>query len=113
MVTLRPRAVSNCPRLDAVSPLPSEEATPPVTNTCLVVRACKEAPRGVTNNPCALPLPLAPFVAGLPACRSTGFHANTASGARAQQTRRSAPLKVLKTPEPQPAGMPGAGPWAL
>src|SRR6266511_4399573 len=88
MVTLRPRAVSNCPRLDAVSPLPSEEATPPVTKTCLVVRACKEAPRGVTVNPCALPLLLAPFVAGLPACRSTGFHANTESGARAQQTRR-------------------------
>src|SRR6476620_1790916 len=36
MVTCRPRAVSNCPRLDAVSPLPSEETTPPVTKRCLV-----------------------------------------------------------------------------
>src|SRR4051794_14557434 len=39
IVTRRPRAVSSWPRLEAVSPLPSEEATPPVTNTCLVVRA--------------------------------------------------------------------------
>ncbi len=36
MVTRRPRAFNRLPRLDAVSPLPSEEATPPVTNTCLV-----------------------------------------------------------------------------
>src|SRR3569623_1744235 len=36
MVTRRPRDFSRLPRLDAVSPLPSEEATPPVTNTCMV-----------------------------------------------------------------------------
>src|SRR3954453_4122133 len=36
MVTRRPRDFSRLPRLEAVSPLPSEEATPPVTNTCLV-----------------------------------------------------------------------------
>src|SRR4051794_39083788 len=39
MTTRRPRAVSRLPRLEAVSPLPSEEATPPVTKMCLVVRA--------------------------------------------------------------------------
>ncbi len=36
MVTRRPRAFSSEPRLEAVSPLPSEEATPPVTKRCLV-----------------------------------------------------------------------------
>src|SRR3712207_4903309 len=34
--TLSPRATSRLPRLEAVRPLPSEEATPPVTNRCLV-----------------------------------------------------------------------------
>src|SRR3712207_420553 len=34
--TLRPRATSRLPRLEAVRPLPSEEATPPVTKRCLV-----------------------------------------------------------------------------
>src|SRR5215210_474091 len=36
METRNPRATSRLPRLDAVSPLPSEEATPPVTKRCLV-----------------------------------------------------------------------------
>src|SRR5918996_5390525 len=36
IVTRRPRERSRRPRLEAVRPLPSEEATPPVTNTCLV-----------------------------------------------------------------------------
>src|SRR5215813_9378266 len=36
MLTRRPRAFSKRPRLDAVSPLPRLEATPPVTKTCLV-----------------------------------------------------------------------------
>src|SRR4051794_16480615 len=36
IVTRRPRALRRLPRLDAVRPFPSEEATPPVTNTCLV-----------------------------------------------------------------------------
>ncbi len=36
MVTRRPRARSRCPRLEAVRPLPSEEATPPVTKMCFV-----------------------------------------------------------------------------
>src|SRR5690348_6167657 len=36
IVTCKPRAVSNWPRLDAVRPLPSEETTPPVTKRCLV-----------------------------------------------------------------------------
>src|SRR5918912_3494908 len=40
IVTRRPRELRRRPRLDAVSPLPSEEATPPVTNTCLVTGAC-------------------------------------------------------------------------
>src|SRR5664279_835202 len=38
MVTRRPREVSRRPRLEAVSPLPREEATPPVTKMCLVMR---------------------------------------------------------------------------
>lgn len=42
MITRRPRAVSSWPRLDAVSPLPKEEATPPVTKTCLVARVCTD-----------------------------------------------------------------------
>src|SRR6201747_117959 len=36
MVTRRPRDCNSCPSEEAVSPLPSEEATPPVTNRCLV-----------------------------------------------------------------------------
>src|SRR5690625_3908569 len=36
MVTRSPREVSSRPSDDAVSPLPREEATPPVTNTCVV-----------------------------------------------------------------------------
>jgi hypothetical protein len=36
IVTRRPRATRRLPRLEAVSPLPSEEATPPVTKMCLV-----------------------------------------------------------------------------
>src|SRR6266496_6145791 len=48
IVTRTPRAVSRLPRLLAVSPLPSEEATPPVTNTCLVclTDCTKEGSRG-------------------------------------------------------------------
>ena len=42
MTTRSPRAVNNWPRLEAVSPLPREEATPPVTKTCLVARVCTE-----------------------------------------------------------------------
>ena len=38
MVTRRPREVSSRPRLEAVSPLPRDEATPPVTKMCLVMR---------------------------------------------------------------------------
>ncbi len=37
MVTLSPRATNKVPRLEAVSPLPREETTPPVTNMCLVL----------------------------------------------------------------------------
>ena len=37
ITTRRPRALSSMPRLEAVRPLPSEEATPPVTKMCLVV----------------------------------------------------------------------------
>ena len=36
MVTRRPRDFRRLPRLEAVRPFPREEATPPVTNTCLV-----------------------------------------------------------------------------
>src|SRR4051812_14703734 len=36
MATLRPRSRSRCPRLEAVSPFPREEATPPVTKMCLL-----------------------------------------------------------------------------
>src|SRR5215213_4015856 len=37
IVTRSPRCLSRLPNDDAVSPLPSEEATPPVTNRCLVI----------------------------------------------------------------------------
>src|SRR6187200_2059298 len=36
MVTRTPRDFSRLPRLEAVSPLPREDATPPVTKMCLV-----------------------------------------------------------------------------
>src|SRR5215813_11268642 len=36
MLTRRPRIFSRRPRLEAVSPLPRLDATPPVTKTCLV-----------------------------------------------------------------------------
>jgi hypothetical protein len=36
MVTRSPRDFSRLPSEEAVRPFPSEEATPPVTNTCLV-----------------------------------------------------------------------------
>jgi hypothetical protein len=36
MVTLRPRERRRRPSDDAVSPLPREDATPPVTKMCLV-----------------------------------------------------------------------------
>src|ERR1700727_2703948 len=36
MVTRRPRSFSRRPRLEAVSPLPRLDATPPVTKRCLV-----------------------------------------------------------------------------
>src|SRR6478735_8290925 len=46
MVTRKPREVSNRPRLEAVRPLPREDATPPVTKMCLVIRGdgAKSAP---------------------------------------------------------------------
>ena len=37
MLTRKPRSFSNLPMLEAVSPLPRLEATPPVTKRCLVV----------------------------------------------------------------------------
>src|SRR6478735_3314149 len=48
MTTRSPRAVSRLPRLEAVRPLPSEEATPPVTKMCRVSRtaAAKACSRG-------------------------------------------------------------------
>src|SRR4051794_37514022 len=71
MVTRRPRALSREPRLEAVRPLPSEEATPPVTNRCLVL------PAGV---------------------RSTEVHANTVdTSARAPSARRAG-AAVLQFP---------------
>src|SRR5690606_23729218 len=42
IVTLRPRSLRRRPRLEAVSPLPRLEATPPVTNTCLVCAALRK-----------------------------------------------------------------------
>ncbi len=59
MVTRSPRALSREPRLEAVSPFPRDEATPPVTNRCLVG--------------CAI--------------RSTEVHANTVLAARSHSLR--------------------------
>src|SRR5215470_13169095 len=50
MVTRRRREVSSWPRLDAVRPLPREEATPPVTNTCLVEWFCCTELHGNTSH---------------------------------------------------------------
>ena len=59
MTTRSPRAVSRLPRLEAVRPLPSEEATPPVTKMCCVrarVKAvhgtsCRNDPRRPSTGP--------------------------------------------------------------
>src|SRR5215211_2640622 len=60
--TRKPRATSRLPRLDAVRPLPSEEATPPVTKRCFV--RLTRGPTGLqpiasegstTNNPPSSP----------------------------------------------------------
>src|SRR5216684_3057318 len=45
MVTRSPRALSSRPRLEAVRPLPRLDATPPVTNKCLVC-ARRDASKG-------------------------------------------------------------------
>src|SRR3954467_5948566 len=58
IVTRNPRAFSNEPRLDAVRPLPSDDATPPVTNRCLEGR----------------------WLDASPGVRSTEVHANTKGG---------------------------------
>src|SRR5918998_945855 len=77
IVTRNPRAVSSCPRLDAVSPLPSEEATPPVTNRYLVGRTCgaKASPvvRPAVSNPAG-----SPAADGEPP--TTEPHGNTSAG---------------------------------
>ena len=41
ITTDRPRALRRFPRLAAVRPFPSEEATPPVTKMCLVLPGSK------------------------------------------------------------------------
>ena len=41
MTTDKPRALRRFPRLAAVRPFPSEEATPPVTKMCLVLPGSK------------------------------------------------------------------------
>src|SRR5829696_2408662 len=51
--TRSPLATSRLPRLDAVRPLPSEEATPPVTKRCLV--SLTRGPTGL--QPIARPAP--------------------------------------------------------
>src|SRR5690606_40176321 len=51
MVTRRPRRVRRRPRLDAVSPFPRLEATPPVTKRCLVGRALPVAAEGKEGAP--------------------------------------------------------------
>src|SRR3954451_20335217 len=69
IVTRRPRALRSDPRLEAVRPLPSEEATPPVTNRCLVL------PAGV---------------------RSTEVHANTVAPSEREASARSAGVAALE-----------------
>src|SRR5436305_12363834 len=69
MTTRSPRALSRLPRLLAVKPFPSEEATPPVTKTCLVVRddSAKGDSRGISG-------------AARKGRASTGVHGNTFAG---------------------------------
>src|SRR5579859_2685111 len=66
IVTRKPRALSSDPRLEAVSPLPKDEATPPVTKRCLVGQLL---PAGV---------------------RSTEVHANTSPRACVESGTRRA-----------------------
>src|SRR3954463_9475950 len=91
IVTRRPRAVSSWPRLEAVSPLPSEEATPPVTKTCLVMRACdKSGSRGEWS--------VRRRSAG-PTGLSTGFHSSSSpsllGGCRGLRVARGAVVAGL------------------
>src|ERR671913_1713803 len=94
MVTRRPRAFSRLPRLLAVSHLPSEEATPPVTNTCLVwlTDCAKGLSRGVHAG---RPAGLGP--------RSTGIHGNT-DPPTARPPRRGTPGRT----QPEEVGGNGA-----
>src|SRR3954452_14051326 len=99
MTTRSPRAVSRLPRLEAVRPLPSEEATPPVTKICRVSRAvaAKAGSRGRSDRSCG-PARDVP---------STGFHGNTILGfrafgllvARVLGSRRGAVSRVVEHPQ--------------
>ena len=103
IVTRRPRALSSAPRLEAVRPLPREEATPPVTKMCLVVVDVAAAwPRGGSRGRevrcrrfriagcrrCG---------SGVPAHRSTGYQGISARGmapATLRARRRSARVRT-------------------
>ena len=50
MLTRSPRSLSSLPMLDAVSPLPRLEVTPPVTKRCLVV-AGRDVYPDIGNDP--------------------------------------------------------------
>src|ERR1700691_284755 len=74
IVTCSPRAVSNCPRLLAVRPLPSDETTPPLTKRCLVV-VC-ECFRNVDLREDGAGLASGEGCCGAWACRPTETHPN-------------------------------------
>src|SRR4051812_33430893 len=82
MTTRSPRAVNRLPRLEAVRPLPSEEATPPVTKMCRVSRAvaAKAGSRGRSVRSCRPAHPAESLTSSAP---STGFHGNTILNMRA------------------------------
>lgn len=78
IVTRRPRAFSSAPRLEAVRPLPRDEATPPVTKMCLVVMDLGGiAKRGLPwSRGEVRPAPASPSIRkGLRGRRSCGFGA--------------------------------------
>ena len=101
IVTRRPRALRSAPRLEAVRPLPREEATPPVTKMCLVVEDAKDrvcmAKRGLpwslsgvrTGHPVGILCEISRDTARFPRVPSLRFGAFFSTRPRA--TRVSAP----------------------
>src|SRR4051812_31260756 len=121
MVTRSPRDFSRLPRLEAVSPFPREEATPPVTKTCLVgpveyVAAANSDSRGQSRyggGTVENPTPLH----GVPAYQRPPRVAKTAAPRpafgvtdRAADRRRRRPRRTVRSGRPPARPGPGSRP---